>query len=129
MTALTFQEMLDTDDIVMGSSTHTPIRPLSENPPESASAGALMLLRAEEGPTCWAECTCRPGLAILNSSQCTRCWNRGHTNLVRTVSLQDNVVITGSYDATVKVCLLTSSRLSRPMLMFVRSGTERLGDW
>lgn len=36
-----------------------------------------------------------------------RCWNRGHTNLVRTVCLQDDVVVTGSYDATVKVSLHT----------------------
>jgi WD40 repeat protein len=129
MQDLTFQEMLDTDDVVMASSAQ-PLRPPVTD--ISATPGGISgsdrfgttMLRAEEGPTCWTECICPPGLSKPNASQCMRCWNRGHTNLVRTVCLQDDVVITGSYDATVKVSDIFSSR----MLVYAdkdRCGTER----
>lgn len=95
MQDLTFQEMLDTDDIIMAPAQ--PQLPFASDPPSGP------VVRIEEGPTCWTECLCPSGFTKPDASRCMRCYSRGHTNLVRTVCLQDDVVVTGSYDATVKV--------------------------
>jgi WD40 repeat protein len=71
-------------------------------------------VRIEEGPVCWTDCVCPPALRKVNSTHCMRCWNRGHTALVRTLCLNGDNLISGGYDGTVKVSLLsyTSSNLS-----------------
>ncbi|KAK8844693.1 hypothetical protein IAR55_006542 [Kwoniella newhampshirensis] len=61
-------------------------------------------LRIRENYRNWSPCICPPGLARVNENGgCGRCGNHGHTGLVRTVFLGDEVVVSGSYDATVKV--------------------------
>jgi WD40 repeat protein len=59
----------------------------------------------EEGPVCWTDCVCPPAIRKVNSTHCMRCWNRGHTALVRTLCLNGDNLISGGYDGTVKVSL------------------------
>lgn len=61
----------------------------------------------EEGPVCWTDCVCPPALRKVNSTHCMRCWNRGHTALVRTLCLNGVNLISGGYDGTVKVSLFS----------------------
>jgi len=65
----------------------------------------------EEGPVCWTDCVCPPALRKVNSTHCMRCWNRGHTALVRTLCLNGDNLISGGYDGTVKVSLYSESML------------------
>ncbi|WVN88460.1 uncharacterized protein L203_103671 [Cryptococcus depauperatus CBS 7841] len=51
----------------------------------------------------WSPCVCPPGLARFSADGCMRCLNRGHLDLVRSVCFGKGVVLTGSYDATVKM--------------------------
>lgn len=58
-----------------------------------------------EGPLCWTDCLCPPSVRKATSTNCMRCWNRGHTGLVRSLHLKGDIVISGGYDGTVKVSL------------------------
>lgn len=58
-----------------------------------------------EGPLCWTDCLCPPSVRKATSTNCMRCWNRGHTGLVRSLHLEGDMVISGGYDGTVKVSL------------------------
>jgi len=61
--------------------------------------------RIVEGPSCWTDCLCPPSIRKATSTSCMRCWNRGHTGLVRSLHLKGDMVISGGYDGTVKVSL------------------------
>ena len=80
-----------------GSSSHR------HTPPEE--------LRIEPAGRCWAACNCPPGMNKSDSTLCRRCCNRGHTELVRSVSFGETVIISGSYDSTVKVWDRSSGQL------------------
>lgn len=62
-----------------------------------------MELRLEAAGQCWAACECPARANSPEVALCTRCFNRGHTDLVRSVHLGEKVIISGSYDSTVKV--------------------------
>lgn len=102
MRDLTFQEMLDTD--MSASGQLSPAPPAQPHQPAGAYEEEERVVHIDEGQLCWTECLCPPGLVKPDASHCMRCWNRGHTDLIRSVSLRDDVVFTGSYDTTVKVC-------------------------
>ncbi|AAW40931.2 f-box/wd-repeat protein lin-23, putative [Cryptococcus deneoformans JEC21] len=51
----------------------------------------------------FSPCICPPGLSRMEGGVCRRCFNRGHLDLVRTVHFGKGVILSGSYDATVKV--------------------------
>lgn len=53
--------------------------------------------------TCTAPCCCPPGLARLEGTRCSRCLNRGHMELVRAVCLDSMILLSGSYDGSVRV--------------------------
>jgi WD40 repeat protein len=61
-----------------------------------------------EGEVCWTDCLCPPPMHKVNSTHCMRCWNRGHTALVRTLYLKGKLLISGGYDGTVKVSFIFS---------------------
>lgn len=61
-------------------------------------------LRLEAAGQCWASCECPARANTSDLTLCTRCFNRGHTELVRSVQFGDGIIISGSYDSTVKVC-------------------------
>jgi WD40 repeat protein len=67
-------------------------------------------LRIVEGPLCWTDCLCPPSLRKATSTNCMRCWNRGHTGLVRSLHLEADLVMSGGYDGTVKVSLVNRRR-------------------
>lgn len=60
-------------------------------------------LRLELAGQCWASCACPARPSGPEPSLCTRCYNRGHTDLVRSVFLGEKVILSASYDSTVKV--------------------------
>jgi WD40 repeat protein len=68
-------------------------------------------LRIEPASRCWAACNCPPGMNKSDSALCRRCCNRGHTDLVRSVCFGESVVLSGSYDSTVKVWDRSSGQL------------------
>ena len=112
MEDLTFREMLDTeDDVVMAPPT--PVGPIHPG----GGAEGLML---EGGPPCWSPCTCSAGMRV-EGRPCGRCMNRGHTDLVRSLHMSEDVIFSGSYDTTVKVGRTTR----REARLIDRSGTER----
>ncbi|EIW72921.1 hypothetical protein TREMEDRAFT_59082 [Tremella mesenterica DSM 1558] len=86
MEDLTFREMLDTEHDVDMS-------------PINSDHDELVL---DKGPICWASCICPQGTRVEGRS-CGRCFNRGHTDLVRSLHLGEEVILSGSYDSTVKV--------------------------
>lgn len=53
----------------------------------------------------FSPCICPPGLSRMEGGVCRRCFNRGHLDLVRTVHFGKGVILSGSYDATIKVGL------------------------
>jgi len=126
MRDLTFREMLDSD-VVMSNSPQMSepsvagpfvadlidlddededededVRP--ENPQPR-------MLRIEEAPPCWRSCDCPQAMVPAQSSGCLRCWNKGHTDLVRSLCLKDDLFLSGSYDATVKIWDRATGRL------------------
>lgn len=119
---LTFREMMDHDTPSASS-----VGPMAD----STSASASSARRDSEGcgdtklvieplGRCVAPCSCPAGLSKPSSHFCQRCYNFGHTDLVRTVAIRQGLILSGSYDSTVKV--------SRPsprdsMLMRSRYGT------
>lgn len=64
-------------------------------------------LAIEKRMSCAAPCCCPPGLARLEGKRCGRCLNRGHMELVRSVSLDRDVLLSGSYDGSVRVSFTT----------------------
>lgn len=78
---------------------------LTEPESESETRDTSREVTIEEGPVCWTDCVCPPAIRRVNSTQCMRCWNRGHTALVRTLCLNGDNLISGGYDGTVKVSL------------------------
>ncbi|WVR03158.1 hypothetical protein IAU60_000148 [Kwoniella sp. DSM 27419] len=90
----------------------TEILAKSQQYPEGGKAVWLM-----EDRTMWAPCACPPGLtrypydrssspdqgAWEQGIRCLRCENRGHSELVRTVSMGSDVIVSGSYDSRVKI--------------------------
>ncbi|WVF66626.1 hypothetical protein IAT40_001366 [Kwoniella sp. CBS 6097] len=63
--------------------------------------GKLVYLK--ESATMWAPCICPPGLTRPDGVGCRRCGNRGHSELVRALNFGEDIVVSGSYDAKVKV--------------------------
>jgi len=61
-------------------------------------------LYIEKRTTCYSACICPPGLGRPNGKRCGRCLNRGHMELVRSVWINRGVILSGSYDGSVKVC-------------------------
>jgi hypothetical protein len=61
-------------------------------------------LSLEVAGQCWASCVCPARTQLPDQlALCTRCFNHGHTDLVRSVHIGEHVIISGSYDSTVKV--------------------------
>lgn len=50
-----------------------------------------------------ALCSCPMPSSRPNQTGCMRCFNRGHTDLVRSLHLLDKVTLSASYDSTIKV--------------------------
>ncbi|WRT63281.1 uncharacterized protein IL334_000184 [Kwoniella shivajii] len=72
----------------------------------SVENGKFVYLK--EDKTMWAQCICPPGLHRPSSETngltiCKRCGNRGHSDLIRTVYMGENIVVSGSYDSRVKI--------------------------
>lgn len=57
-----------------------------------------------------AICSC-PAPARPSAAGCMRCFNRGHTELVRSLYLGDEVALSASYDKTIKMWDRQSGRL------------------
>ena len=99
MRDLTLREMLE-GDVSMAHDE------ADERTEDSAAAEKLVI---EKARTCWTSCVCPPGLAKPDSTKCGRCFNRGHTELVRSLHLGEEVMLSGSYDSTIRVSFLCSS--------------------
>ncbi|WWC67245.1 uncharacterized protein I206_101152 [Kwoniella pini CBS 10737] len=70
------------------------------------------IISMKEDYEMFSPCICPPGLhrpplefinLNNNNSRCKRCGNKGHTELIRTVNLNEKIIISGSYDSKVKV--------------------------
>lgn len=48
---------------------------------------------------------------VQNVTECRRCFNRGHKDLVRSLHLSDHVTLSASYDSTIKMWDRQSGRL------------------
>lgn len=63
-------------------------------------------LRLELAGQCWASCAC-PSSPVRHvgagAAGCTKCYDRGHTDMVRSVHIGEKIILSGSYDSTVKV--------------------------
>ena len=70
---------------------------------EEKPADPNQKLFLEKQTTCYSACICPPGLGRPNGTRCRRCLNRGHMELVRSVWINRDVILSGSYDGTVKV--------------------------
>ena len=92
MRGLTFKEMLEADAVMA---------------PRVRAIGGVEerdeVLVIEKARQCWASCCCPLGLTKPDTVRCARCCNRGHTELVRSLSLSERVILSGSYDSSVKV--------------------------
>jgi len=95
MRDLTFREMLE--DVTIASV------PESEGDLEEQVGEERANLVLDKARTCWASCVCPPGLVKPDNTRCGRCFNRGHTEIVRSLHLGEDVILSGSYDSTVKV--------------------------
>ena len=104
---LTFREMLEVDLAVTPDSASASLDYGEEEHEENEEdlEGEREKLVIETGRTCYANCVCPPGYTKPKNMKCARCWNRGHTELVRTLHMGENVILSGSYDMTVKVGL------------------------
>lgn len=60
-----------------------------------------------------ALCSCPMPSSRPSSTGCMGCFNRGHTDLVRSLHLLDEVTLSASYDSTIKVSFLRKSTNSR----------------
>jgi WD40 repeat protein len=99
MEGLSFREMMSgNQDVDMFSPASAPA-PAGENDITTTAS----VVRILEGPVCWTDCLCPPALRKPDSTHCMRCWNRGHTALVRSLCLRHNIIISGGYDGTAKV--------------------------
>ncbi|OCF34796.1 hypothetical protein I317_03995 [Kwoniella heveanensis CBS 569] len=103
-------QLVEQDDgqvmAVDGSSASSPIATveaasLSESYAIVPEGGKKVYLK--ESVTMWAPCSCPPGLTRPDGVGCRRCGNRGHSELVRALNFGEDVVVSGSYDAKVKV--------------------------
>jgi hypothetical protein len=92
--------------LVTGRSIPEGLDGLSINDAETEMQSREEDVRIVEGPLCWTDCLCPPSLRKATSTNCMRCWNRGHTGLVRSLHLEDDLVMSGGYDGTVKVSLV-----------------------
>ena len=72
----------------------------SQAPSEAAITARLYL---KESHPCVAPCSCPPGLSRMDGYRCGRCLNRGHTDLVRGLSINRDVMLSASYDGNVRV--------------------------
>jgi WD40 repeat protein len=68
----------------------------------TAAHGTLHL---EGAQPCVAPCSCPPGLSRMDGYRCGRCLNKGHTELVRGISINREVVLSASYDGSARVSL------------------------
>lgn len=86
------------------------------SPPSFPSSPVVKII---EGPICWTDCLCPPAIRKPDSTHCMRCWNRGHTALVRSLCLRGDIIVSGGYDGTAKVSASSSlpSPRSRAMLI------------
>lgn len=50
-----------------------------------------------------ATCSCPMPMTRTSTTGCSRCLNRGHTELVRSLHLGEQVTLSASYDSTIKV--------------------------
>jgi WD40 repeat protein len=89
--------------LVTGPSIPEGLDGLSINETDTEIQSKEQDVRIVEGPLCWTDCLCPPSIRKATSTNCMRCWNRGHTGLVRSLHLEDDLVISGGYDGTVKV--------------------------
>lgn len=102
---LTFREMMDHD--MPSASSSSPVVELTPAGPPSTRRGSeeqrdTKLVIRPMG-RCLAPCSCPAGLSKPSSHFCQRCYNFGHTDLVRTVAIRHGLILSGSYDSTVKV--------------------------
>lgn len=65
----------------------------------------------EPGPEYWARCACALPMTPPNAHGCLRCNNRGHTDLVRSLHVAEDVTLSASYDSTTKIWDRVSGRL------------------
>ncbi|ODO00266.1 hypothetical protein I350_06895 [Cryptococcus amylolentus CBS 6273] len=87
-----------------------PSPPLTQIPTELTERNTKIALI--ERDVFWSPCVCPPGLMRPDASgTCARCYNRGHLDLVRSVHLGKDVVLSASYDATVKIWNRKSGRV------------------
>ncbi|WVQ94240.1 hypothetical protein IAU59_001318 [Kwoniella sp. CBS 9459] len=96
-TSVTFREFIDSTlpDPSNSASSNT------ESEQIYPEQGKRVFIR--ESATMWAPCICPLGLTRPDGVGCRRCGNRGHSELVRALSFGEDVVVSGSYDARVKV--------------------------
>lgn len=65
----------------------------------------------QPGPEYWARCACALPMTPPNAHGCLRCNNRGHTDLVRSLHVAEDVTLSASYDSTTKIWDRVSGRL------------------
>lgn len=114
MRDLTFREMLEHEDADESDVGLGARRGSAQVDWEEATSMSTLNDESEHLPVelviepagqCWAPCTCAPGMGKTDLT-CARCHNQGHTELVRSVWLGESVMLSGSYDSTVKVGLV-----------------------
>lgn len=65
----------------------------------------------QPGVEYWARCACPMPMTPPNSHGCLRCNNRGHTELVRSLHIGEDVTLSASYDSTIKMWERQTGRL------------------
>lgn len=69
-------------------------------PPNSTDGRRVIF---QPGPEYWARCACALPMTPPNAHGCLRCNNRGHTDLVRSLHVSEDVTLSASYDSTTKI--------------------------
>ena len=85
-------------------------------------------LTLEKRATCWAPCSCPPSLSRPDGRRCGRCLNRGHMELVRSVWLTDDVLLSGGYDGSVRVSMTLTCHDRGRLVLSLRLGLGQ-GHW
>ncbi|KAL7420155.1 hypothetical protein Q5752_005121 [Cryptotrichosporon argae] len=67
---------------------------------ESKKDDTIMIVPGHEH---WAACACPSEVPRPDGVRCPRCLDRGHHELVRSLHIGEEVILSGSYDGTVKI--------------------------